>query len=114
MRDYIVARLLTQDTSKLLLMMLRLRERWWVRGAVIAVALLTLATGFCLFDQDEDGAAGHVAPPDHCPGMLVASLESMPLVGLLAAGWAVSLPFRAAYAVAIYVPDPPPKPASLP
>ena len=84
-----------------------------MRGAVIAVALLALATGFCLFDQDEDGTAGHVTPPDLCLGMLAASLAIMPLVGLLAAGWAASLPFQAAYAAAICVPDPPPKPASL-
>lgn len=90
----------------------RLRERWWVRAAVIAAALLALATGFCLFDQDEDGAAGHVGPPDLCLGMLVAALAIMPLIGLLATGWAVSLPIPAAYGVAIHVPDPPPKPAS--
>jgi hypothetical protein len=91
----------------------RLRERWWVRGAVIAVALLALATGLCLFDQDEVRASGRVTPPDLCLGMLAVSFAIMPLVGLLAAGWVVVLPFPAAYAVAVHVPDPPPRSASL-
>ena len=91
----------------------RLRDRWWVRGAVIAGALLVLATGFCLFDQDEEGSSGRVMPPDLCLVMLALSLAIMPLAGLLAAGWTVSFSFAAAYAVALNIPDPPPRPAPL-
>lgn len=89
----------------------RLREAWWVRGATIAVALLALATGLCLFDQDEDGAAGHVTPPDLCYGTLAVSLAVMPLARLLAVGWTVNLRVAAAYAVTPRVADPPPRPA---
>jgi hypothetical protein len=91
----------------------RLRDRWWVRGVVIAAALLVLATGFCLFDQDEHGSGGRVTPPDLCLGMLALSLAVMPLVKSLAAGWAVSPRFVLARAFALHVPDPPPRPASL-
>ena len=84
-----------------------------MRGAVIAAALLVLATGFCLFDQDEDGSGGGVTPPDLCLGMLALSLAVTALVGLLAAGWVVSPRFVVARAFALHVPDPPPRPASL-
>jgi hypothetical protein len=33
----------------------QLKKTWWVPGVMPAVALLTLAIGFCLFDQDDDG-----------------------------------------------------------
>jgi hypothetical protein len=82
---------------------------WWVHGAVIAAALLTLATGFCLFDQDDHGAAGHVSAPDLCSSIAATSLVVVFLAGLLPLGWAVSplgIPVRV---VACHVPDPPPK-----
>ena len=56
-----------------------------MRGAVIAAALLVLATGFCLFDQDEDGSGGGVTPPDLCLGMLAA--YTLDLVLRIARGW---------------------------
>jgi hypothetical protein len=79
----------------------------------MAVTLLMLATGLCLFDQDEYGGAGHVTPPDLCLVVLAASLAMMSLAGLLAVGWASSLSFAAACAAALHVPDPPPKLPSL-
>jgi hypothetical protein len=90
----------------------QLRTVWWVRGLVIATALLALATGFCLFDQDHDGTAGHVTRPDLCLAML-AALVIMLLVRPLGVGWAVSLPIAAPHTVTLHIPDPPPKPASL-
>ena len=90
----------------------QLRTVWWVRGLVIATALLALAAGLCLFDQDHDGTAGHVTPPDLCLATL-AVLAIMPLVRPLAVGWAVNLPVAAPQAVTLHAPDPPPKPASL-
>jgi hypothetical protein len=89
----------------------QLREAWWLPGATIAVALLALATGFCLFDLDGDGAGGQVAPPDLCLGMLAVSLAVVPLARLLAAGWAVNLLVAAPCPVALHIPDPPPRPA---
>lgn len=83
-----------------------------MRGAALVVALLALATGFCLFDRHAD-TDGHVAPLDLCLGMVTVSLSIMPLAGLLAVGWAVSLPVGATYVATRSVPDPPPKPASL-
>lgn len=90
----------------------RVRESWWLRGASVAVVLLTLATGLCLFDQDEDGAS-HIVLPDLCLGTLAVAITVMPLAPLLAVGWAVNLPFAGAYEVALYSSDPPPKPASF-
>jgi hypothetical protein len=89
------------------------RKIWWVRGLVLAAALLALATGFCLFDQDHDGAPGHMTVPDLCLGMLAASLAVMPLVRLSVVGWAASLLVVVPRTVALHLPDPPPKPASL-
>jgi hypothetical protein len=91
----------------------QLRKVWWVHGLVMATALLALATGFCLFDQDHDGAAGHMAEPDLCLGMLAVSLAVMPLVRPLAVGWTVNLPVAAPHTVTLHIPDPPPKSASL-
>jgi hypothetical protein len=91
----------------------QLRRIWWVRGLVIATALLALATGFCLFDQDHDGTAGHAPLPDLCLGMLAVSLAIMPLVRPVAVGWAVNLPAVALLTVTLHIPDPPPKLASL-
>ena len=91
-----------------------LRKVWWIRGLAMATALLALATGFCLFDQDHDGTTGHVTPPDLCLGMLAVSLGIMPLVRPLAAGWSVNEPVATPPTVTLLIPDPPPKPASLP
>lgn len=88
-----------------------LRGAWWVRGVTIAVAMLALATGLCLFDQDEDGATGHVTSPDLCLGMFAVSFAVMPLARLLAVGWTVNLRAATPYAVALRIPDPPPRPA---
>jgi hypothetical protein len=88
----------------------RLRGTWWGRGATIAVALLALATGLCLFDQEGDGAADHVTPPDLCLGMLAVSFALISLAPLLAAGWTVDHPGATPYAVALHIPDPPPRP----
>jgi hypothetical protein len=85
------------------------RKSTWVQGAVIALALLVLATGLCLFDQDVDGAAGHVTSPDLCLGMLAGGLAVAPLVALLAVGWALNLTVAAPLAVALHTPDPPPR-----
>jgi hypothetical protein len=88
---------------------------WWVRGMIVAVAVLTVAIGFCLFDQDDHGrqpdhgTAGHLAP-DLCLGMLAASATLMSFARLFATGWTVHPPAVAAYVIARHVPDPPPRP----
>jgi 7,8-dihydropterin-6-yl-methyl-4-(beta-D-ribofuranosyl)aminobenzene 5'-phosphate synthase len=89
-----------------------LRKVRWVWALAIAAALLTLATGFCLFD--DHGTAGHGEGPDLCLGMLAASLAVLSLAPLLAMGWAVNPPLIAAYAVARHTPDPPPRPVLFP
>ena len=77
---------------------------------VSAVALLMLATGFCLFDQDDHGTAGQLMP-DLCLGMLAVSPTAMPCARLLAVGWTLNAPAIAPYVVARAIPDPPPRPA---
>lgn len=76
---------------------------------VLGVGLLTLAAGLCLFDGDHHHGANDLVP-DICLVVVVASLGVIPLVRPLAAGWALSCPDAAAYVVACYVPDPPPRP----
>ena len=88
-------------------------ERWWLRGAVIAVALLTLATSLCLLDQDEHGARGGMAPSDLCLVMLIVPLVVMLFAGLLRAGAAAEFRLPARDAVVVGVPAPPPKLPSL-
>jgi hypothetical protein len=88
----------------------RLSEAWWAQGIVIAAVLLTLGTGFCLFDAHDDGGDGHVVPPDLCLGMLAVSLVVMPLARLFATG-SVVIPFPSeAHSVARQIPVPPPRP----
>jgi hypothetical protein len=87
----------------------RLRERWWVRGGVMAIALLTLATGLCLLDQHDGGSGADFTHPDLCLVMLLVPLALMALVGLLPAGAAVPVPLPAPYAITLLVPVPPPK-----
>jgi hypothetical protein len=64
-----------------------------VWALAIAAALLTLATGSCLFD--DHGTAGHGETPNLCLGMLAASLAVLSLAPRLAIGWAVSPPLVA-------------------
>ena len=92
---------------------MRARKVCWIRGVAMATALLALLTGFCLFDQDHNGAAGHLTRPDPCLGMLAVSLAIEPLVGPLAFGWALDLRVAAARTLSLHIPDPPPKPASV-
>ena len=89
------------------------RKVWLVRGLVMATVLLALATGFCLFDQDHDGTAGHLTQPDLCLGMLAVLLAIMPLVRPLAVDWAVNLLVATPHTATLHIPDPPPKPAAL-
>jgi hypothetical protein len=91
----------------------QLRTVWWARGLVLATALLVLASGFCLFDQDHDGTTGRVTPPDLCLGMLAVALAGTPLVRPLAVGWTVNVPAAAPPTETLHIPDPPPKLASL-
>jgi len=87
----------------------QLSKTWWIRGLMITVVLLTLATGFCLFDQDHDGSADHMMSPDLCLAMLAVSLAVMPLIRPLAVGWAVNPPVAGVHVVARHIPDPPPR-----
>ena len=74
---------------------------------MIATVFLTLAIGFCLFDQDEHDGAGLL---DLCLGMLAVSLTVVSVGRLWAVGWGVIPPAPAAYVVARHTPDPPPRP----
>jgi hypothetical protein len=78
---------------------------------VIAVALLALATGFCLFDQHDDHNAGHAAALDLCLSMLAVSLAAIPSVRFSITGSTVNVAVATAYIVARRIPDPPPRPA---
>ena len=73
----------------------------------VALAVLVLATGFCLFDGDEDGHEH--AGLDLCLGMLVAATVVAPTLELPLAGLATLERFAVALNFALGVPAPPPK-----
>lgn len=91
----------------------RLGKVWWGRGLVLATVLLSLATGFCLFDQDHKGTSGHMGQPDLCLGMLAVLLVMVLLVQPLAAGWVMNLAEARPRTVTLHIPDPPPKHSSV-
>lgn len=91
----------------------RLRTVWWIRGLVLATALLVVATGFCFFDHGHDGTSRYAARADLCLGMLAVLLAMLPLVRPFAAGWAVNLSMALSHTRTRDIPDPPPKPSSL-
>jgi hypothetical protein len=88
-------------------------RRWWARGAALGAVLLVLATGLCLFDGDHDGSRDHAMRPDLCLGMLAIALSVFPLIRPVVRGWVLLVPATLVPAVAIHLPDPPPKIAPL-
>lgn len=90
-------------------------SRWWGRVAIVALALLILTAGFCLFDlhQGHDCADDHVNSMDLCFLVLVVPAIAPLLAGLLRHGLATSIAGPAPVAVVLPVPYPPPRRARL-
>ena len=84
-------------------------DGWGGRALLIAMAVLTLAVGLCLCDDDEMANGMSV---DLCLGLAIVSVAVVVLVVALIYPLSVDLPYMA-YAVSLHRPDPPPKLPSL-
>jgi hypothetical protein len=80
-------------------------DGWAGRALLIAMAVLTLAVGLCLCDDDEMANGMSV---DLCRGLAAFSGAAVVLVVALIFSLSIDLPYRA-YAVSLHRPDPPPK-----
>lgn len=80
-------------------------DGWAGRALLIALTVLTLALGLCLFDDDEMANGMSVDP---CVGLAIFSVALVVLVVALVYPLSIDLPYTA-YAVLLYRPDPPPK-----
>ncbi len=88
---------------------MRLRRRTWPRQvAVVALAVLTLAVGLCLFDDDGAGTDDHAVARDLCGGLLVP-LVTVTLLALTVLNPVLVESLRPVSAVTLRRLDPPPK-----
>lgn len=78
---------------------------------VVVTALLVVTAGVCMFD--DDASAGHRAVVEACCGVLATTVMPVPFLGLLLLGWAAMLKPASVRCAALFVLDPPPKPALL-
>ena len=93
---------------------MRLRRGTWLwQVAVVALAVLTVAVGFCLFDDDGAGTGGHAVASDLCGGFLV-SLSTVTLLALIALNPVLVEFLRTVSAVSLRRLDPPPESLHLP
>jgi len=79
----------------------------WTRIAVIAMALLVVATGFCLFDVHDD--KDHAVSMDLCLGLIVGPAPVVLVAPLSPAGRAAAFVSSGLPASAVRIPSPPPK-----
>ena len=91
----------------------RLRTKTWPwQAASIAVAVLSLVVGFCLFDGDGAGMDDHDVCRDLCGGFLVSAL-TVTLLALTALNPVLLESLRPVHAVSLRRLDPPPKSLQL-
>ena len=91
---------------------MRLRRRTWPwQVAVVALAIVTVAVGLCLFDDDGAGTDDHAVARDLCGGVLV-SLVTVTLLALTVLHPVLVASLGPVSAVTLRRLDPPPK--SLP
>jgi hypothetical protein len=86
----------------------RLLARWPGQIAALGLVLLTLGIGFCLFDGDEFGPAGHVSAVDMCSGLALFSF-AITLLALTAVGRISPRPADLVHIPSIGRLDPPPR-----
>ena len=82
------------------------RLRW---AFAITVALMIVATCFCVFDFGHDPVGDHGMSPDLCAGLLVFSLAIPLLAGPGVNGWHRPAFARSTYVTRVRGLDPPPK-----
>ena len=89
---------------------LLLRNAWAGQLVVTALAVLILALGFCLIDNQLLGMDGHHGmSPDYCASLVMLTAILLTLLGLSAVGRPLADPTRPVYAVSLVCLDPPPK-----
>ncbi len=86
----------------------RRQTRWPSQVAALALAGLTLAIGFCLFDGHNSATDDHGMALDLCCGLVVSSV-AVTLLSLVVVSRVPGEPRRLAYAAAPRRIDPPPK-----
>jgi hypothetical protein len=87
----------------------RLRRKTWPwRAAIVALAVLTLAVGLCLFDEDGAGKDDHDIARDLCGGLLAPAL-TLTLLALIALSPVLVESLPPVSAVTLRRLDPPPK-----
>jgi hypothetical protein len=87
----------------------RLRRKTWPwQAAIVALAVLTLAVGLCLFDDDGAGTDYHDISRDLCGGLLASAL-ALTLLALAALNPVLMESLRPVSAVTLRRLDPPPK-----
>ena len=82
------------------------RLRW---GFAITVALMIVATCFCVFDFRHDPVGDHGMSPDLCAGLLVFSLAVPLLAWPGVNGWYRPVLVRSSCVTRVRALDPPPK-----
>jgi hypothetical protein len=88
------------------------RQPWAKQAAILAMAVLVLIVGFCMFDRhDHDGMDDHAAL-DLCLGMMAVSLPMVLTGGLPLAGLTSAYRPAPVSEFSPHVPAPPPKPLS--
>jgi len=81
---------------------------WPGRIGAVGLILLTLGIGFCLFDGDEFGPAGHGSAVDMCNGLALFSF-AITLLALAAVGRISPRPAELVHIPSIRRLDPPPR-----
>jgi hypothetical protein len=90
----------------------RLRRKTWPwQAAIVALAVLTLAAGLCLFDDDGAGT-DHDITRDLCGGLLAPAL-TLTLLALIALSPVLVESLPPVSAVTVRRLDPPPKSLQL-
>lgn len=90
-------------------MVRRSHSTWVLKGVVLGVALLALATGFCVFGDHAGNGHHHGVAADVCFGILALPSILAPLVALAATGWVAGLRPPSFVLAPLHVRKPPPK-----
>jgi hypothetical protein len=86
---------------------------WPGQAAIIGLALLTLAIGFCLFDGGEHGLLRHAHSPDLCTVLALFAIAGA-VMGLSPSRESPLTSARLVYVTSLRRLIPPPRPRSLP